>query len=69
MINIGIDLNEIMSYKRGINVLYTLGYQCVEGIHIVKLAIVIILKKYLFIWLCRLLIAARGIFSCGMWAL
>ena len=26
-------------------------------------------KKYLFIWLCRVLVASCGIFSCGMWDL
>ena len=25
--------------------------------------------KYLFIWLCHVLVAAHGIFSCGMWDL
>ena len=26
-----------------------------------------LLKKYLFIWLCRVLAAACGVFSCNMW--
>ena len=58
----------IRNLKNQINDSANLRERILEAVENVKVRKLHFLKKLIYFWLSRVLVAVRGIFHCGMWA-